>query len=67
MAEDVSESERQELADELWALLHGMAALYLDRFAPFELERVMSAAMRLINGARMGTGLRPVAGITGKA
>jgi AcrR family transcriptional regulator len=48
MAEDASEAERQVLADELWALLHGMAALYLDRVAPFNLERVTNAAMRLV-------------------
>jgi AcrR family transcriptional regulator len=66
MGENASEGERQELADELWALLHGMAALYLDRFAPFELERVTNAAMRLISGARMRTGLRPVAVTTSK-
>ena len=43
----------QTLADELWALLHGMAALHLDRFVPFELERVTNAALRLIGGARL--------------
>ena len=41
------------LADELWALLHGMASLYLDRFAPFDLARITNAAMTLIRGARM--------------
>jgi AcrR family transcriptional regulator len=56
MAEGASESELQALADELWALLHGMAALYLDRGAPFDLGRVTGAAMRLISGSRM----RPV-------
>jgi|SRR6516162_1950366 len=43
----------QMLADELWALLHGMASLYLDRSAPFDLARVTNAAMRLIRGTRM--------------
>jgi AcrR family transcriptional regulator len=39
------------LGDELWALLHGMAALYLDRFAPFDLARVTNAVIRMIGGA----------------
>jgi AcrR family transcriptional regulator len=38
------------LADELWALLHGMAALTMDRLAAFDLERVKQAAMRLVDG-----------------
>jgi AcrR family transcriptional regulator len=48
---NATEADAQILADELWALLHGMAALYLDRFAPFDLERVANAALRLITGA----------------
>jgi AcrR family transcriptional regulator len=39
------------LADELWALLHGMAALYLDRSAPFDTKRVVNSALRLVSGA----------------
>ena len=50
---NATEADGQELADELWALLHGMAALYLDRFAPFDMARVTNAAMRLISGAWM--------------
>ena len=44
-------ADAQLLADELWALLHGMAALSLDRFAPFDLTRATNAAMKLIRGA----------------
>src|SRR6516225_898200 len=50
---NATQAEAQMLADELWALLHGMASLYLDRFAPFDLARVTNAAMKLIRGARM--------------
>jgi AcrR family transcriptional regulator len=46
-------ADGQTLADELWALLHGMAALYLDRSAPFDLARVTKAALRMIGGARL--------------
>jgi AcrR family transcriptional regulator len=49
----VTEAEAQMLADELWALLHGMAALHLDRFAPFDVTRITNAAMRLIRGAQI--------------
>lgn len=45
-------ADAEDLADELWALLHGMATLYLDRFAPFDLDRVTRAALRLIRGGR---------------
>lgn len=48
---DASDAEAQVLVDELWALLHGMATLYLDRHAPFDLERVTRAALRLAGGA----------------
>jgi AcrR family transcriptional regulator len=44
-------ADGQTLGDELWALLHGMAALYLDRFAPFDLARVTNAVLRMIGGA----------------
>jgi AcrR family transcriptional regulator len=53
MADTATQAEAQMLADELWALLHGMASLYLDRFAPFDLARITNAAMTLIRGARM--------------
>jgi AcrR family transcriptional regulator len=51
--EGSTEADGQTLADELWALLHGMAALYLDRFAPFDLARVTNAVTRMIGGARI--------------
>ena len=59
LGENAREADGQVLADELWALLHGMSALYMDRGAPFDLARVTNAVMTLIHGARMrsrGTG-----------
>ena len=50
LGKNTNEADRKILADELWALLHGMAALYMDRVAPFNLERVTSAVMRMIRG-----------------
>jgi AcrR family transcriptional regulator len=48
-----SVSDAETLVDELWALLHGMAALYLDRFAPFDLTKVTAAVVKLVSGARI--------------
>lgn len=59
LGEDAGEADGQILADELWALLHGMSALYMDRVAPFDLARVTNAVMTLIQGARMRQGARP--------
>lgn len=53
LGENAGETDGQILADELWALLHGMSALYMDRVAPFDLARVTNAVMTLIKGARM--------------
>ena len=53
MADKATQAEAQMLADELWALLHGMASLHLDRFVPFDLARITNAAMTLTRGARM--------------
>jgi AcrR family transcriptional regulator len=50
---NATEADSAILVDELWALLHGMAALYMDRFAPFDLKKVTDAVMKLVNGARM--------------
>jgi len=47
----VTEAESQALADELWALLHGMAILYLDRSAPFDQAKATHAAMKLIRNS----------------
>lgn len=41
------------LLDELWAALHGMAALYLDRSAAFDLERAQVCVAKLLMGHRM--------------
>ena len=49
---EATQAEARILADELWALLHGMASLYLDRSAPFNVARVTHAAMRLIRGSQ---------------
>jgi hypothetical protein len=38
------------LLDELWAALHGMAALYLDRSAAFDLGRAQDCVARLLMG-----------------
>ena len=59
LGEDTGEADGQILADELWALLHGMSALYMDRVAPFDLERVINAVMTLIQGARTRRGAVP--------
>ncbi len=40
------------LMDELWAVLHGMAALYLDRSAPFDLDRARDCVAKLLMGTR---------------
>jgi len=53
LGDKATEAEAHLLADELWALLHGMASLHLDRFAPFDLPRITNAAMKLIRGTRM--------------
>jgi AcrR family transcriptional regulator len=41
------------LIDELWAVLHGMAALYLDRSVPFDLERAQDCIGKLLLGTRV--------------
>ena len=56
VGESAIEADGQVLADELWALLHGMSALYMDRVAPFDLARVTNAVMTFIEGARMRQG-----------
>jgi AcrR family transcriptional regulator len=43
------------LMDELWAALHGMAALYLDRSAAFDLGRAQDCVARLLTGTRVQT------------
>lgn len=58
LGENAGEADGQILADELWALLHGMSALYMDRVAPFDLGKVTNGVMRLIQGACMRQGVR---------
>jgi AcrR family transcriptional regulator len=41
------------LMDELWAVLHGMAALYLDRSAAFDLGRAQDCVAKLLLGTRV--------------
>ena len=59
LGKDAGDADGQILADELWALLHGMSALYMDRVAPFDLARVTNAVMTLIQGARVRQGAGP--------
>jgi AcrR family transcriptional regulator len=40
------------LFSDLWAVLHGMAALYLDRSAPFDLARAQDCIARLLIGTK---------------
>jgi AcrR family transcriptional regulator len=41
------------LMDELWAVLHGMAALYLDRSAAFDLGRAQNCIAKILIGTRV--------------
>jgi AcrR family transcriptional regulator len=41
------------LMDELWAVLHGTAALYLDRSAAFDLGRAQDCVAKLLMGTRV--------------
>lgn len=50
LGNNATEAEAVVLTEELWALLHGMAALHLDRSIPFDSERVVRAGLRLIAG-----------------
>jgi AcrR family transcriptional regulator len=58
LGENAGGADGQILADELWALLHGMSALYMDRVGSFDLARVTDAVMTLIQGACMRQGAR---------
>jgi len=40
------------LFNDLWAVLHGMAALYLERSAPFDLARAQNCVGRLLTGTK---------------
>jgi len=50
LGKEASDADARIVADELWALLHGMATLYLDRAAPFDVARATSACTKLIRG-----------------
>ena len=50
--EDTAADVVDTLIDELWAVLHGMAALYLDRAAPFDLERAQESVRKILLGTR---------------
>lgn len=52
LGKDATEDDAIVLTYELWALLHGMAALYLGRSIPFDAERVVGAGLRLIGTAK---------------
>ncbi len=50
-AEGLEDLDAAGLVDELWALLHGMAMLQLDRAAPFDLQRAQRGVLKLLKGA----------------
>lgn len=52
LGKNATEADAIVLTYELWALLHGMAALYLGRSIPFDVERVVGAGLRLIGTAK---------------
>jgi AcrR family transcriptional regulator len=54
LGDNATAADCETLVDELWALLHGMAALYMDRLAPFDLTKVTNAAMKLLSGSDYG-------------
>ena len=49
---NATEADAMNLTEELWAFLHGMAALHLDRAISFGLERVTRAGLRLVASTR---------------
>lgn len=51
--ENAEAGDVDAVVDELWAVLHGMAALYLDRFAPFDLGRAQHCVAKLLIGIRV--------------
>jgi AcrR family transcriptional regulator len=54
LIEENAEADRVDvLMDELWAVLHGMAALYLDRSAAFDLGRAQNCVAKLLLGTRV--------------
>ena len=53
IVEDAEAADVDVVVDELWAVLHGMTALYLDRFAPFDLRRAQGCVAKLLIGIRV--------------
>ncbi len=52
-AENASLADVEAVVDAIWALLHGMACLYLDRAARFSLREVQDGVLNLVMGACM--------------
>jgi hypothetical protein len=46
------ESGAELLFEDLWAVLHGMATLYLDRSAPFDVSRAKDCVSKLLIGTK---------------
>jgi AcrR family transcriptional regulator len=46
----VSDSGAEALFEDLWAVLHGMAILHLDRSAPFDASRAKACVSKLLMG-----------------
>jgi len=47
-----SDSGAELLLEDLWAVLHGMAILHLDRSAPFDVSRAKDCVSKLLLGAK---------------
>ena len=47
-----SDAGAELLFEELWAVLHGMAALHLDRSVPFEIGRAKDCVSKLLIGTK---------------
>jgi len=52
VVEGASPLDADALLDDLWAVLHGMATLCLDRSAAFDLERAQQCVVTLLIGTR---------------
>jgi hypothetical protein len=52
VAEGALTADVDAMLDDLWAVLHGMATLYLDRSAVFDLERAQRCVVTLLIGTR---------------
>lgn len=61
--EDAGTTTVDGLVDELWALLHGMASLQMDRSAPFDLKRAQESTLKLLVGTKILQQTQPRSGI----